>query len=65
MNDDWVMPKWMEPFRDSLTSQQYTVEELMNMGTLHIPTYSWKEIAVGRLRAQVALLERLHASKII
>lgn len=57
MNEPWVMPKWMKPFREYLGCPLLcTVEEIINYNGKGYLRRLWRE----KLKARVFMLEKLH-----
>lgn len=63
--EDWIMPEWMQPFREHFTNTGgNTVEELMSWkGTMQ--TNMPMALLQCCMVAQVGLLMRLHDQKLV
>ena len=59
----WTMPEWMEPYRDMISDTGGNpIEDLMNDHTTTAQVNLYRAVFCISTKAQVALLEKLHAA---
>lgn len=65
MPETWVMPVWMEQYRNRLADYGLGVEDLMNDHSSTTFNNAYRALVCVGVKEQVALLTRLHDAGVI
>ena len=62
----WVMPKWMEKFRDDICNTGgNSIEELMNDTESNMQNNYVRTALIIAVKSQITFLEKLHSNNIL
>jgi hypothetical protein len=65
-NNDWVMPQWMEPYRQHFhNTGGNTIEEVMNRKDITVFNNAPMALICTAVESQVALLHTLHKAGLL